>query len=94
MKFAEDTVGVRAVLVCDSWLNFLERIPDMSGVTRMGAVGRLCWTIHKAEVQKNGSESGRMKDFFDSSKSIDFRRQRSKQMKDRERVFNLFRIHG
>ena len=52
LKFAGDAVGVRAVLVCDSWFNFLERIPDMSGVTRMGAVGRLCWTIHKAEVQK------------------------------------------
>ena len=43
---------------------------------------------------KKGSESGRMKDFFDSSKSIDFRHQRSRKIIDREIVLNLFRIHG
>ena len=43
---------------------------------------------------KKGCESGRLKGFFDSSKSIVSRHQRSRQMKDRERVLNLFRIHG
>ena len=56
LKFAEDAVGVPAVLVSDSWLKFLERIPDLRGGTRMEAVGRLCWTIHRAEVQKRAQK--------------------------------------
>ena len=44
MKFIEDTVGVRAVLVCDSWLRFLERIPDMCHQNRSSGSNVLAYT--------------------------------------------------